>query len=80
MTRESAVWYATWLIPSVAVLIGLVTIETWLPEPFPRALTAEQENAALCSKFGLQAVSEQFQTCKSGLLELRTRDQAIDLL
>jgi hypothetical protein len=79
MTRQTAAWYATWIIPSTVCLIGIVTIERWLPEPFPQTLTVDEENARFCAKFSAPAPGDQ-QSCTNDLLQLRARDQALDLL
>jgi hypothetical protein len=79
MTRETAAWYATWIIPSTICLIAIVTVERWLPEPFPQALTVQEENARFCARFSALAPGDR-QSCTDDLLQLRVRDQAVDLL
>jgi hypothetical protein len=77
--RPAFSWYAAWMIPSVVAVIGLATLEMWLPEPFPEHKEAQVqiidfEHSALCQKFGLKPESEQYTACKVDLLELRYRD------
>jgi len=70
-------WYASWMLPAVIGVSTICTVEKWLPEltPDPLYSDIDAEHAAVCRKFGLEPLSEQFSVCRSELRELRSRDE-----
>lgn len=65
-----------WIVPAAIFSFGLVTVGSWMPDPFSeqRAANArmvDAEHGLLCQKLGLQDSSEQFAQCKAALLKLQ---------
>jgi hypothetical protein len=71
--------HLVWMIPAATLTIGLITVDRWLPEPFPGQQAAkvraiEAGDKALCRKFGIRADSDELAVCQADLLKLRDRE------
>ena len=73
--HQKALWNMKWIVPIAILMVGLVTVQYWLPDPLAEAHAVqlqniESENSSVCRKFGFQPNSDQFVTCKAELLKL----------
>ena len=67
-----------WIIPAIIVLTGLVTINSWLPDPLAdyhaeQVRMMDNEDEAVCVK--LVSTAEQLSLCKAEIRMLRQRDR-----
>jgi hypothetical protein len=70
MARENG-----WIVPAAIFSVGLITVGSWMPDPFSEQRAAnlrmvDAEHGILCQKFGFQASSDQYSQCKAALLRL----------